>query len=120
MVNELFKLIRDIYRTADIPNDFVNSIIISVPKKTSAKKCEQYRTISLLSHASKTFTKIMSKRMEKKIGDILTEDPFGFRKNMGTREAILALRLIIENIIWKDKSTFIVFVDIEKAFDNVS
>jgi|UniRef100_A0A2S2R9T8 ACT domain-containing protein len=39
---------------------------------------------------------------------------------MGTREAILALRLILEKRIRKDKSTFIVFVDIEKAFDKVN
>lgn len=39
---------------------------------------------------------------------------------MGTREAILALRLIAKKIIRKDKSTFIAFVDIEKAFDSVN
>jgi len=39
---------------------------------------------------------------------------------MGTREAILALRLIVEKIIRKNKSTFIAFVDIVEAFDNVN
>lgn len=39
---------------------------------------------------------------------------------MGTREAILALRLIVEKGIRKNKLTFIAFVDIEKAFDNVN
>ena len=39
---------------------------------------------------------------------------------MGTREEILALRLVVEKRIRKDKSTFIAFVDIEKAFDNVN
>lgn len=58
--------------------------------------------------------------MAKKIEDILSKEQFGFRKNMGTREAILVLRLIIEKIILKDKSSFIAFIDIEKAFDNVN
>lgn len=40
---------------------------------------------------------------------------------MGTREAILPLRRIMEKRIWKDKSMFIAFVDIEKVFnDNVN
>jgi len=39
---------------------------------------------------------------------------------MGTREAILALRTIIEKRIRKDKHTYIAFIDIEKAFDNVN
>jgi len=39
---------------------------------------------------------------------------------MRTKEAILALRIIIQKRIRKDKQTFIAFVDIEKAFDNVN
>lgn len=38
----------------------------------------------------------MFKKMEKKVKDILLKDQFGFRKNMGTKEAILTLRLITE------------------------
>jgi len=62
----------------------------------------------------------MYKRMERKIKDALSKDQFGFRKYMGTREVILALRLIVEKRIPKDKSKFIAFVDIKKAFDSVN
>ncbi|VVC30378.1 Reverse transcriptase domain [Cinara cedri] len=62
----------------------------------------------------------LKKKIESKIEQTLTEDQFGFRKNMGTREAILALRIIIQKRIRKDKQTFIAFMDIEKAFDNVN
>jgi len=62
----------------------------------------------------------MSRRLENKIKAILSEDQFGFRKIMDTREAILALRTIIEKRIRKDKPTYIAFADIEKAFDNVN
>jgi len=96
MVIKLFKLIKDIYRTVDIPTDFVKSIFIPMPKKTSAKNCEKYRTISLISHASYILTKIMYKRMERKIEDILSEEQFGFRKNIGSRGAILDLKLIVK------------------------
>jgi len=62
----------------------------------------------------------MSIKMEYKIKAILSEDQFGFRKNVGIREAILALRIIIDKRIRKDKPTYIAIVDIEKAFDNVN
>lgn len=65
-------------------------------------------------------TLIMPRGMGYKIEVILSEDQIGFRKNMGTREVILTLRTIIEKIIMKDKPTYIAFVDIEKAFDNVN
>jgi hypothetical protein len=41
------------------------------------KKCEEYRTLSLVSHASKILTKRVHKRIEKKIEDNVTEDQFG-------------------------------------------
>lgn len=57
--------------------------------------------------------------MEQKVEAVLSEDQFGFRKNRGTREAILALKLIIEKRMEMNMKTFIAFIDIEKAFDNV-
>jgi len=65
------------------------------------------------------YTKIVHKRVEKKIEGTLTEDQFGFRKNRGTREAILCLRLIMEKMFRINKPIYIAFLDLEKAFDNV-
>lgn len=47
------------------------------------------------------------KQMEKNIEVILSENYFGFRKNMATGKAILALKIISEKRIRKDKPTFI-------------
>ena len=41
------------------------------------------------------------------------------RRHVETCEAILTLRLILENRIQKNVPTFLAFVDLEKAFDNV-
>jgi hypothetical protein len=49
----------------------------------------------------------------------LAEDQFGFRRSKGTREAILALRIILKKRIDRNKKTYMAFVDFEKAFDNV-
>lgn len=52
--------------------------------------------------------------METEIEAIYSQYQFGFRKNMGIKEAILTLRTVIEKIIRKDKLTRIDFVDIKK------
>jgi len=62
--NRLFQIIRDIYATGEMPEDYVKSLIIPIPKKAAAKKCEKFRTISLLSHASKILTKIIFQRID--------------------------------------------------------
>lgn len=39
---------------------------------------------------------------------------------MGVRETVVALRIVIDLIFRMGKHTYLVFVDIEKAFDNVN
>lgn len=47
------------------------------------------------------------------------EDLFGFLSNLGRSEAILTLRLILEDRLRNGKLLFKAFVDMEKAFENI-
>ncbi|KAL4141626.1 hypothetical protein QTP88_004234 [Uroleucon formosanum] len=51
--DELFKLVNDIYTIGEIPKDFKESIIIPIPKKATADKCNEFRTKSVMAHAAK-------------------------------------------------------------------
>ena len=52
-LDRLFKLIGKIYKFGIIPKDFQKNKIVTLPKKTDADKCENFKPISLTSHASK-------------------------------------------------------------------
>jgi hypothetical protein len=41
-------------------------------------------------------TKLLRRRIERKIEDVLGEDQFGFRRGKGTKDAIRMLRIISE------------------------
>lgn len=82
----LFRIIGKAYETGKIPKDFEKRFIIRIPKMRKVEICEKYRTISLTTHAPRVLTKIMHKKI---VRNNVTEDQFGFRKNKGTREAIL-------------------------------
>jgi uncharacterized protein YuzB (UPF0349 family) len=116
--NELFKLVNDIYITGEIPEDLKKNIIVTLSKKATAEKCNEYRTLSLMIHSAKILVKIIGNRIEHKIERQLNNDQFGFKRNKGTREAILSLRTLIEKQIEFNNDTFIVFIDLE-AFDTV-
>jgi hypothetical protein len=58
--------------------------------------------------------------MKKKIEEVLDEDQFGFRQRIGTKEAILALRVLTERRLNVNRNTFIIFINLEKAFDIVN
>ena len=61
---------------------------ISIPKKGNAKECSYYRTIALISHASKVMLKILQARLQQYMNHELPDVQAVFRKGRGTRDQI--------------------------------
>src|ERR1043165_3207476 len=120
-MNEVVQLCQDIYNKGEWPEDFRQTIVIPIQKKRNAINCEDHRTISLLTHASKILLRIITKRLQTKAetDNCLGEEQYGFRKGRGTRDAVAALRVIAERSIQHGQDIYICFVDYEKAFDRV-
>ena len=51
-------------KTQQWPQDWKRAICIPIPKKGNAKECLNYRTIELISHASKVMLKILQARLQ--------------------------------------------------------
>ncbi|MFW1989662.1 reverse transcriptase domain-containing protein, partial [Acinetobacter baumannii] len=67
----------------------------SNPKKGNAKECSNYRTIALISHASKVMLKILQARLQQYVNRELSDVQAGFRKGRGTRDQIANIRWIM-------------------------
>src|SRR6478609_11240968 len=79
------------------PSDFTRVVMIPLQKKMNAVECSDHRTISLISHASKTLLKILTNRIEAEARDFIGQNQFGFRKGCRTRDAIGVMRMICES-----------------------
>ena len=97
----------------------METVLLPIPKKSNAKKCKEFRTISLISHTAKILLRILNRRLRCKMEKELEEEQFGFRKGKVTGNAIGLIRAIGERYIEKDKNVYAVFVDLEKAFYRV-
>ena len=74
--DELFQILKDdavkvlhsirqqIWKTQQWPQDWKRSVFIQIPKKGNVKECLNYRTIALISHASKGMLKILQARLQ--------------------------------------------------------
>ena len=62
-VKVLHSICQHIWKTQQWPQDWKRSVFIPVPKKSNAKECSHYRTIVLISHASKVMLKILQARL---------------------------------------------------------
>ena len=70
--------------------------MIPLPRKNNAVNCSDYRTISLVCHASKIMLKVLTKRIEAKAKHLLGRNQFGFRKDCGTRDAVGVMSTLCE------------------------
>ena len=62
-VKVLHSICQQIWKTQRWPRDWKSSVFIPVTKKGNAKECSNYRTIALISHASKVMPKILQARL---------------------------------------------------------
>ena len=91
--------------------------MIIVPKKGNAKECSNYRTIALISHASKVMLKILQVRYQQFMNQELPYVLARFRKSRGTRDQIANIHWIIRKAREFQKNICFCFIEYTIAFD---
>ena len=95
-VKVLHSICQQIWKTQQWPHDWKRSVFIPILEKGNAKESSNYRTIVLLSHASKVMLKILQARLQQYVNCELPDVQAGFRKGRGTRDQIANIHWIIE------------------------
>ena len=72
-VKVLHSICQQIWKTQQWPQDWKRSVFILIPKKGNAKECSNYRTIALISHASKVMLKILQAMLQQEVNWELPE-----------------------------------------------
>ena len=119
---ELFQILKDdamkvlhsfcqqISKTQQWPLDWKSSVFIPIPKKGNTKECSNYRTIALISHASKVMLKILQVRLQQYMNQDLSDVQAGFRKGRRTRDQIANIHWIIEKAREFQKNIYFCFI----------
>ena len=81
--------------------------VMLILKKGNAKECSNYRTIGLISHASKVMLKILQSRLQQYVNRELPDVQDGSRKGRGTRDQIANIRWIMEKAKVPEKHLFL-------------
>ena len=94
---ELFQILKDnavkvlqsicqqIWKTQLWPQEWKRSVFIPIPDNGNAKECSNYRTIALISHASKVILKILQARLQQYVNQELPDVQAGFRSQRNQR-----------------------------------
>ena len=95
-VTVLHSICQQIWKTQQWPQDWKRSVFIPIPKKDNAKECSNYRTIALISDASKVMLKNLQARLQQYVNREFPDVQAGFRKGRGTRDQIANIHWIME------------------------
>ena len=116
-------LFRKILEKGEVPQDWNRSRITLVHKGggKSREDIGNYRPIAVINILAKVFGWIINEKLKTWIEEmkVLGEEQSGFRKGRGGLENVLVIKEIIERNKKLGKELYLVFLDLEKAYDRI-
>jgi hypothetical protein len=118
VVETLTKLFNQVWNEHKLPDDWRKSTIVPVYKrKGDTLNCANYRPIKLVEHSMKVLEKIIVSRLQNIIH--IDEMQRGFVAGRSTMDAVFMVRQVQEKFLEKNRTLWLAFVDLEKAYDRI-
>ena len=96
------------------------SELIPIYKKLDPLDKENHRPVSLLSHASKVFERIIHKQINTYMEDKISNYVTGFRKPHGSQHSLVIMLERWKQAIDKGEYISVMYMDLSKAFDTIN
>ena len=113
-VKVLHAICQQIWKTQQQPQEWKRSVFIPITKKGNAKECLNYRTIALISHASKVTPQILQAKPQQYMNHELPDVQARFTKLRGTKNKIANIHWIIEKARVFQKNIYFCFLTMPK------
>ena len=110
-----------VWRGEEIPQECKDATIKVLHKKSERSDCNNFRGISLVSHAGKVLLKIVANRLSDfcEAQQILPEEQYGFRPARSTIDILFLVRRLQKLGRQRKIPLYMCFVDLQKAYDSV-
>ena len=95
--------------SANLENSAVATGLEKVSFHSNSKECSNYRTITLISYASKVMLKILQARLQQYVNHEVPDVQAEFRKGRGTRDQIANIHWIIGKARVPRKHLFLLY-----------
>ena len=106
----LLDLIYTVWEERQVPQEWVDAIIISIPKKGNLSDCNNWRGIALLEVSGKVVAELLQQRLQLIAERELPESQCGFRKGRGCVDMIFTICQLAEKALEHRTKQFFPFV----------
>ena len=109
-------MIENVHNNEEIPPAWAEGEIIRLYKGKGQKgKCSNERGITLASNVGKVYERIINERVKKQI--TITKAQAGGKPGCATTDHLIILKQTIQEITEKKQTAYIIFLDVQKAYD---
>ena len=91
----LFDLVYTVWKEERVPRDWVNAVLVPIPKKGDLHSCDNWRGIALLDVVGKIVAWVLQARLQEVAEEELPESQCGFRKGRSCMDMIFTLRQLV-------------------------
>ena len=92
----ILELFTEVWQSGIVQRDWVNAVVVAIPKKGDLSQCNNWHGISLLDVTGKLFARILQQRLQSVADEELNESQCGFRRGRGCTDMIFCARQLIE------------------------
>jgi hypothetical protein len=117
--SEIHKLINRMWNKEELPEQWMESIIVPNYKKGNKTDCSNYRGISLLSTSYKILSNILLSWFTPYVDEIIGDHQCGFKRNRPTTDHIFCTRQILEKKWEYSGTVHQLFLNFKKAYDSI-
>jgi hypothetical protein len=115
LYSETYRLIFSIWNKEELPQQWKESIIVTIYKTGNETDCDNCRGISLLSTLYTILSNFLLARLNPHINEITGGQHCGFRQNRSTTDQIFYIRQIIEKKWESNGSVHQLYLDLKKT-----
>ena len=119
---KLAAVFRKLIQSGQFPDCWKVASITPLPKEGSSCNPKDYRPISITPILSKVFERVLAHRLSSFIESegVLPSTQFGYRKGLGTTDALLTMSTDIQSALKEGMEVRAVAIDFSAAFDKVN
>ncbi len=118
-VTALVDLLQQVWEEEHVPQDWIDSVLVPIPKKGDLSICDNWRGIALLDVVGKAVARVLQTRLQQVAEAVLPDSQCGFRCRRSCTDMIFSVRQLAEKFIEHRTKAFCVFIDLKKAYDSV-
>ena len=118
----LIKLFNGLFKNGEYPDNWTESIIVTLHKKGDVNNVENYRGISLQNVLSKVYCGVLVSRLNfyAYLYDKVSENQGGFKPGYSTVDNAFIIKYLTHRMLKQKRGKlYIAFIDFQKCFDTI-